>query len=1365
MNFPRFSVRRWLSTCALGLLLASQVSHAQFSDVATSSGLNLNHPTQSTPGPVLPEQHLLEEYGTGEGTCAVDINKDGWTDVIIARRNQPCLVMINQGNGTFTEEAAARGLATVSDIGGIAAGDLANRGVQDLFMTPVTGDRYYLFVNDGTGNFTEQAIARNAAMPVTTHRHNGQSVGLVDYDLDGFLDIHVTEWGINPTANNTSYAVLLRNRGLIQPGTFDNVTVAAGVTQPKVGPRMYGFSSVWADFDEDGYQNLALISDFSSTQFYWNNGDGTFTEGALAAGLQRNDDMGVAVADVNGDGLLDFFVTSIQVGNNPFNSGDFTSINHLYLNQGGRQFTESAAAMGVKFTGWGWGTAFLDIENDGDPDLLATNGIIDGNSFAAALDDPTYLLRHNGTTYDDVSAAFGITDNLIGRSVMIFDYNNDGREDALITNVVGPRSLYRNDTPAGSNHWLRLRFTGTASNRDGYGALVRATVGTKNYTSLYHPTNAYLGQREPLLHIGLGLGTLVDELEIRWPSGTVQTLNNVAVDQILALTEPAGAVAAPVIVQQPDGGTFAKDSNVTLSVVATGAPAPVYVWNKNGVRIVGANGPSYTLKKVHPFDAGNYTVATINRGGTELSQPAAVAVSINLSQHSSARWWNEALLDAIRKDVPNPPVHARNLYSLSSAMWDAYWAYEDGAWNRTAPAFHREVVPPSAWTPNRSAAQNEAISYAAFRILSERFKNSAGKVRTTFGNRWLMQQMGYDPDFLGTIGSSPAAVGNRIGYAILASMVNDGANEANGYADATGYASVNAPLATALSGNTMADMNRWQPLDLAFTVTQNGIVLPPAPQKFVGVNARNTTPFAIVKPTPTTLPATLDPGPQPMIGTATQARYMDEVVDVIRHSGMMDPTDNVMIDVSPGALLNNTLGTNDGTGHPLNPVTGLPYSSNIIKRGDYARILSEYWADGPSSETPPGHWNVIFNQVNDHPLAQRRVGGVGPELSALEWEIRGYMALNGAVHDAACAAWLVKRQYDGPRPISMIRAMATSGQSSLTTHRTYHPQGLPLVPGLIEIITPATAAPGQRHAHLAPWAGNAIAIKAWQGNPSDPVNQIGGVGWILATNWIPYQLETFVSPAFPGYVSGHSTFSAAAAVVLHDYTGSAFFPGGMASRTYPVNTFLTFEKGPSQTTQLQWATYYDAADQAGLSRLLGGIHVAADDFEGRKLGRKLGANAYDKIESMLDYTPTNLATWRQINFNDPANAGIGANDSDAMGDGTANLLKYALGLGAYQSAHPHLPTVRLQGDHLVFEFTCYASKADISYHVEASFDLLTWTEIAVSQAGGTPQSVNGGALAISELPAGAGGAVVSVTDAFVKQGPLPRFLRLVVTTP
>ena len=216
-----------------------------------------------------------------------------------------------------------------------------------------------------------------------------------------------------------------------------------------------------------------------------------------------------------------------------------------------------------------------------------------------------------------------------------------------------------------------------------------------------------------------------------------------------------------------------------------------------------------------------------------------------------------------------------------------------------------------------------------------------------------------------------------------------------------------------------------------------------------------------------------------------------------------------------------------------------------------------------------------------------------------------YFALNGALHDAACAAWSLKRVYDGYRPVAAIRFMGQLGQSTDPNGPSYHQNGLALIPGLIELVTPATSGPGQRHAGL---PTNAIAILAWPGEPIDPQTQHSGVSWILAADWLPYQKKTFVTPAFPGYISGHSTFSRAAAEVLATMTGSAFFPGGLGS--YAISK-LTFEQGPSAPVVLQWATYFDAADQAGISRLWGGIHVAADDLTGRRIGALCGRSAWN----------------------------------------------------------------------------------------------------------------------------------------------------------
>ncbi|MGH2392564.1 MAG: vanadium-dependent haloperoxidase, partial [Candidatus Limnocylindria bacterium] len=170
------------------------------------------------------------------------------------------------------------------------------------------------------------------------------------------------------------------------------------------------------------------------------------------------------------------------------------------------------------------------------------------------------------------------------------------------------------------------------------------------------------------------------------------------------------------------------------------------------------------------------------------------------------------------------------------------------------------------------------------------------------------------------------------------------------------------------------------------------------------------------------------------------------------------------------------------------------------------------------------------------------------------------------------------------------------------------PEGLPLVPGLIEVVTAESSAAGERHAGLADHIGE-VAIWAWRGFPADPTTQTSGVGWILAAEWVPYQRSTFVTPAFAGYVSGHSTFSRAAAEVLTAFTGDEYFPGGLSDWTTHAGDLL-HEEGPTQDVTLQWATYYDAADQAGISRLWMGIHISADDFEGRKIGSECGREGW-----------------------------------------------------------------------------------------------------------------------------------------------------------
>ncbi|MFO1451696.1 MAG: FG-GAP-like repeat-containing protein [Opitutaceae bacterium] len=1228
-----FRNRVWLA-CLLSIAGPARMS-AAFTDVTLSSRINHLHAT-----PAAPQTAVFSAPA-----AAVDVDGDGWTDLVAGRADGPCVLYLNHRDGTFREEAAARGLGGISGIGSIVAGDFSNSGRQDLFLVPLAGYRCHLLINDGTGHFTDQAVARGADLTTQIEPHAGFGVSLVDFDRDGYLDLHLTEWGVPKTNEDALHSVLLRNRGAAAPGFFENVTVAAGLKQPRIGPVHYGFSSAWVDFDEDGWPDLALVGDFNTSQLFWNNGNGTFAEQGRASGVGLDENgMGVAVADYDGDGRFDLFVTSIfdRV------SYDFSGLktgNKLYRNLGGRRFGETSAVAGVDRTGWGWGAAFLDADNDGDPDLLVTNGMTadyvpDPNlpHSTDPLTDPTTLYVNDGTGhFVDGTAVFGLRDTGQGRGVVVADFDNDGDEDVLITQAYGRPVLYRSDAAANGSRWIRLRLQGTLSNRDAIGAVVRVTHGGRTRVHLHNPTSTFLGQREPVLHLGLGqVGSSVDSLEIRWPSGRVQTLFALATNQVHTVVEPGGVQTAPVLVRPPVGGAVTRDTRLSLTVEAAGDPAPVYVWRKDGVVIAGATGATYEVARAHPFDAGSYTVEAINPRGSVVSAPVAVTVVADLSQHSIARWWNEALLDAIRKDLPAPTIHARNLFHLSAALWDAYWPYQAEGWSRAVPLYVREAPALPAAVEAREAAQRQAMCHAAYRVLTERCKASPGRERSFAGFRWLMVQSGYDPEFTGTTGDSPAAVGNRIGFGLLALARNDGSNEANAYADSSGYVARNPPLAADLPGITLPEPNFWQPLSFNNAVTQNGIPLGSIVQTFVGANWRQVDGFALARPAPATI--ALDPGPPPRFGTPTETLYREAAVEIIRRASYLDPSEGALMDISPGARLNHPLGTQQGVGHAINPATAKPYAANVVNRADFGRVLAEYWADGPASETPPGHWNVIFNQVSDHPQLVRRLAGTGPVLSSLEWDVRGYLALNGAVHDAAIAAWTIKRTYDSVRPISMIRYLAGLGQSSNPAGPAYHPGGLPLEPGFIEVITAESSAPGQRHAHLAASVGK-LALRSWRGSPQDPATQVGGVGWILGSRWIPYQRSTFVTPAFAGYVSGHSTFSRAAAEVLTLMTGSAFFPGGLLESTFAANRFLGFERGPSADVTFQWATYYDAADDAGWSRLWGGIHIAADDFAGRRLGSRIGLEAFLRAQQVREGGATVASGL--VNLSARARAGAG----------------------------------------------------------------------------------------------------------------------------
>ena len=611
------------------------------------------------------------------------------------------------------------------------------------------------------------------------------------------------------------------------------------------------------------------------------------------------------------------------------------------------------------------------------------------------------------------------------------------------------------------------------------------------------------------------------------------------------------------------------------------------------------------------------------------------------AQHSVAREWNEQLLEAIRKDFARPTVHARNLFHASVLMYDAWAIFNNAAkpvfLGTTFGGYYTDYTP-ITMPIDKNEASKEIMSYAVFRLLMHRFGNSPNAMETLASLETFFSSLGYDKSntSLDYSDGSYAALGNYMASKMIDFGFQDGANEENAYENQF-YETVNDPLALELyENNGTIDPNRWQPLAFDVFIDQSGNPFPLNTPEFLSPEWGEVTPFALQSTDLEILNNDFDsfvynnPGAPAYIQESSENGIEDpykwHFSLVISWSAHLDPSDDEIINISPNSIGNLTMsdfptsfeeyknfynfnnGGDIGQGHQKNPTTNEPYLDNFVKRADYARVLAEFWADGPDSETPPGHWFTILNYVSDHPLSKKTFGNSTRELQALEWDVKSYLTLSGAMHDVAINIWGIKGYYDYIRPISAIRYMASKGQSTDMALPNYHPHGLPLIENLIAVISEGDALAGSNNQHL-----GKIKVKSWKGPDfiNDPAMDVAGVDWILGTRWWPYQRPSFVTPPFAGYLSGHSAFSRAASEVLTLITNDAFFPGGMGVFDVAQNEFLVFEQGPSESFSLQWATYRDASDQTSLSRIWGGIHPPIDDIKGRIIGDKIGKEAFD----------------------------------------------------------------------------------------------------------------------------------------------------------
>ena len=524
----------------------------QFTSVTKEAGIHFEHHNGAHG-----QRYFVEPLGGG--AAFLDYNNDGLQDIYLVNgadlssltEKQPeeiesphNALYRNNGDGTFTDVAMAAGVADTGYGMGCAVGDYDNDGFPDLYVTNFGANVF--FRNNGDGTFTD--VTRGTG---TGDTRWGASCAFVDYDNDGFLDLYVTNYvkyevesdqvcmnkGVrvycDPRLYEGELDILYHNNG---DGTFTDVTEAAGFS----GATGRGLALAWGDYDDDGDMDIYIANDADRNFLYRNNGDGTFTDVSLTAGVGFSEDgeaengMGADFGDYDNDGNLDLVVTNFQ-----------DQTNTLYHNEGNGLFSDVSYAsqigtMSLPYLAWGVG--FADYNNDGYQDLFIANGHLDENvqgfNPTGFYEQPNQLFRNNRDgTFDEVGVDSGSGMRLekVSRGFTHADYDNDGDLDLLVTNLKGSPDLLENR--GGQNRWLTLKLIGTRSNRDAIGARVTVTAGNLTQVREVQSGSSYLSQNDIRLHFGLGKYSQVDRMEIRWTSGLQERIEGVKANQTLTLVE------------------------------------------------------------------------------------------------------------------------------------------------------------------------------------------------------------------------------------------------------------------------------------------------------------------------------------------------------------------------------------------------------------------------------------------------------------------------------------------------------------------------------------------------------------------------------------------------------------------------------------------------------------------------------------------------------------------------------------------------------------------------------------------------------------------------------------------------------------